>query len=137
MRKIAFIFLLALTCNAAANAETYEYLVFTTAAGEVSMKAEGTKITFSDGNLIAKNAEDTQTLPLSSLSKFYFSDTASNTMTGIDEVSSAPIAEKADVYNISGQRIGSYSYTEGETLPLPEGVYIVKGTSGTKKITVK
>ncbi|MCD8306277.1 MAG: T9SS type A sorting domain-containing protein [Prevotella sp.] len=132
MKKVAILFLLALT-TVGLHAETYKYLVFTTAEGDIAMTAAGTQITFADGNLIAVNGEETQTIALSSLTKFCFS----NDVTGIRAVVSAQGLETVEVYSVSGQSMGRFSYTAGTTLPLGKGTYVVKGDNGTKKIVVK
>ncbi|MCD7714413.1 MAG: T9SS type A sorting domain-containing protein [Prevotella sp.] len=131
MKKVVILFLLALT-TVGLHAETYKYLVFTTAEGDIAMTAVGTQITFADGNLIAANGEETQTIALSSLTKFCFS----NDVTGISAVSAQGL-ETVEVYSVSGQSMGRFSYTAGTALPLSKGTYVVKGDNGTKKIVVK
>ncbi len=131
MKKVVILFLLALT-TVGLHAETYKYLVFTTTEGDIAMTAVGTQITFADGNLIAANGEETQTIALSSLTKFCFS----NDVTGISAVSAQGL-ETVEVYSVSGQSMGRFSYTAGTALPLGKGTYVVKGENGTKKIVVK
>ncbi len=131
MKKTAFAILLMLACTAS-RADTYKYLVFSTTAGEdIAMTAEGMKITFSDGNLVADNGTETRTMALSELSHFCFSDTT----TGISAATAERTAEAAEVYNVSGQRVGTVC--GGGTLSLPRGTYILKSGDGTKKLVVK
>lgn len=125
-------FLLALTYSAA-HAETYEYLVFTTSAGDIAMKAEGMKMTFSDGCLVAANGDETRSFALSDLSKFCFS----NETTGVKTVSAGQGTEIVDVYTLSGQKLGRFPYGAGAVLPLPQGTYIVRSDGTAKTIVVK
>ncbi len=116
----------------ASFAQTFDYLTFVTAQGEKSMKSDGLVITFSDGKMTAKNAEGTATFDLSSLSKFFFSETA----TAIEQ----PTVETADgvtVYCVSGQFAGVYGSVEAARNALAKGIYIVKDKRTTRKIFVK
>ncbi len=132
MKTAVLTLLLALPfCGVAAD--EYQYLVFTTAEGDVAMTAMGTHITFADGNLIAVNGDETQTIALSSLTKFCFS----NETTGIAALPAVQGTETVEVYNAAGQSLGSCILSVGASLPLAKGIYIVKGESGTKKMIVK
>ncbi len=133
MKKIPLLVLFVLAC-ASLRAANYEYLVFTTTGGDITMKADGLKMTFSDGNLVAANNEETRTIALSSLSKFCFSDGT----TGVENAPAATADEEAGVYNASGQLAGHVGNgTTVETLQLPKGVYIVKGKTQSRKLVVQ
>ncbi len=116
----------------ASFAQTCDYLTFSTVQGEKSMKSDGLVITFSDGKMIAKNAEEKVTFDLSSMSKLFFSDTA----TAIEQ----PTVDDGDgvtVYCVSGQFAGVYDSVNAAKNALPKGIYIVKDKCTTRKIFVK
>ncbi len=133
MRKATLLILFAV-CSIAVQAQSYEYLTFTTTSGEESLKSSGLTITFSDGSLIAANSEESKSFPLSSLTKFYFSDTAA----AIESVA-ADIDDNGavDVYNTSGQYVGRFSNTASAASGLCKGIYVIKGETTGKKLIVK
>lgn len=131
MRKLFLSALLLLSCTAA-FAQTYNYLTFVTAQGEQSLKAEGMVITFSDGNLIAAGTEGTVTFPLTSLSTFYFAETA----TGISPTA-AEKQQKADVYTVAGAFVGTYDGNVRLDEVLKKGIYLVKYKDETRKLIVR
>ena len=60
-----------------AQAGGYDYLTFEKSDGrQVSVKADGLKMTFTDGNLVARNNEGTMTFALAELSKMFFAETS-------------------------------------------------------------
>ncbi len=132
MKHIITLSLFILVCSFA-RADKYEYLVFTTTSGDMSMICDGVVITFSENELLAVNSEETLSIPLSTLSKFAFSyDT-----TGLESIFSDLGTGPVDIYNAAGIYMGRMSYTTGETLSLPKGIYILKGDSGSKKLIVR
>ncbi len=60
-----------------------------------------------------------------------FSD---NTVTGIEDVSQQQLAGKVRVYGLDGRMIYS---GDSQGMQLPQGVWIVTGTTGTRKVLVK
>lgn len=113
------------------KAQTYDFLTFQSTTGEKSVKAIGTVITFEDGIMKVKNLEEEYSLSLSQLQKIYFSDTPAS-------VENISVGEdnSFSVYAISGQFVGIYSKL-AEIEKLPKGIYVVKGTDTTSKITVR
>lgn len=112
-----------------ASATDYKFLTLESTDGsKVSLAATGLTLTFSDGNLVAS---DGTVLPLSSLSKMYFTETS-----GITSVTSSA-GGAMQVYTLSGILVGTY--TEGQSfVGLPKGIYIIKDRQGnTHKTTIR
>ncbi len=132
MKKFSILLLFILVCSFA-RADSYEYLVFHTSSGELSITAEGARITFEDGNLIASNGSETQTMALTDVSKFCFS----HDTTGIEVLSFGDGAEEVDVYSAAGIFVGRCAYDAVSSLALPKGIYILKGEQTSKKFIVE
>lgn len=132
MKKATLLILFAV-CSVAVQAQSYDYLTFATSSGEVSMKSSGMTITFSGSNLIAENAEESQSFPLSSLTMFYFSGSS----TAIGSVVADAETGTIDVYNASGQYLGRFDNIASASLVLPKGIYVTKGETTSKKLIVR
>lgn len=142
MKKFFLLALLSLGfCGA--NAQTYNYLVVADQSGKTTdLPVSDITITFADGNLVAKTADDNVvTLPLASLDKMYFSTTA----TGIATVTngliaaeivdghlkvSAPAGTKVAVYGTDGRQLS----VSGRLAP---GAYIVNVGGQTFKLLAR
>lgn len=128
------ILLLMFVAAVQAKADDYGYLTFQTSNGaEQSLAVSNLKITISDGKLVATNGTTSQTFSLSDLSKMYFSSTA----TGIKGTTVTATDTSVDVYSTSGVRMGTYTSLNVAKANLKPGVYVVKETNKTYKITVK
>lgn len=115
---------------AVVRAEDYAYLTIVGAdGGKTSLTAVGLTLSFSDGNLVARNAytDESLTLPLSSLASMNFSN--DDETTGITSVHAVTSGDDA-VYTIQGQRLPVGT-------PLKKGIYIVRKGSTTQKVQVK
>ena len=112
-----------------ASATDYNYLTLEKADGSlVSLPVSSLTLTFSNGNLVAN---DGTTLPLSSLSKMFFTETSG--------ICSIPIATDgpSGIYTLSGILVSSPSL-DAQLPSLPKGIYIVKQPNGnTKKIHIR
>lgn|SRR5574344_1042715 len=118
----------------AADASDYPYLVFQTTGGsKQSIAVENLTLTISDGKLVAKNETTNQNYLLSELSEMYFS----TTVTGIENVNASAQDEGVEVYSASGISFGKFSSVDEARQNLQKGMYIVKSSSETYKITVK
>ena len=118
--------LLMLTCamffSYMSQATDYKFLTVEDNTGHAtSLPITNLTITFADGNLLTN---DGVTLPLSSLTKMYFSETSGIT-TVITESS-----EAVTVYTIYGALVGHYSNSNEAYKSLEKGIYIVKDKSG-------
>lgn len=115
---------------AVVRAEDYAYLTIVGAdGGKTSLTAVGLTLSFSDDNLVARNAytDESLTLPLSSLASMNFSN--DDEATGITPVHAVTSGDDA-VYTIQGQRLPVGA-------PLKKGIYIVRKGSTTQKVQVK
>jgi hypothetical protein len=115
---------------AVVRAEDYAYLTIVGAdGGKTSLTAVGLTLSFSDDNLVARNAytDESLTLPLSSLASMNFSN--DDETTGITSVHAVTSGDDA-VYTIQGLRLPVGT-------PLKKGIYIVRKGSTTQKVQVK
>ncbi len=115
---------------AVVRAEDYAYLTIVGAdGGKTSLTAVGLTLSFSDDNLVARNAytDESLTLPLSSLASMNFSN--DDETTGIAPVHAVTSGDDA-VYTIQGLRLPVGT-------PLKKGIYIVRKGSTTQKVQVK
>ena len=129
------ILLLALIATFSTNVFSfdYQYLTFLKSDGSsLSVTAEGLKITFVDGNLVATQGGQTTTIALTDLNKMYFTSEA----TGIKLTDSEQLTiDNAEVYDIQGRRVnGQWSTVNGQ---LPRGIYIVKKDGKSTKVIVQ
>ena len=110
---------------AVVRAEDYAYLTIVGA----DLTAVGLTLSFSDDNLVARNAytDESLTLPLSSLASMNFSN--SDETTGIAPVHAVAGGNDA-VYTVQGQRLPVGA-------PLKKGIYIVRKGSTTQKVQVR
>ena len=112
-------------------AEDYGYLVFTLNDGTTqNIVAQGTSLTFSNGNLTATNGTNTLTIPLADLKKMVFSNEGTS---GIGNAGNAKALTDnvSEIYDLQGHKVGTQLST------LKKGVYIVKSASKTYKKIVK
>ena len=115
---------------AVVRAEDYAYLTIVGAdGGKTSLTAVGLTLSFSDDNLVARNAytDESLTLPLSSLASMNFSN--DDETTGIAPVHAVTSGDDA-VYTIQGLRLPVGT-------PLKKGIYIVRKGSKTQKVQVR
>ena len=124
MKKILCLFMVlvgALTAQAA----NYGYLTFETTDGaKASVPVESLTLTISGTTLTAGSQQFT----LSNLYKMYFSAT-DETVTGIEEITTATFDEAAEIYDLKGHKISKSE--------MRKGVYIVKTNSRTFKLIVR
>lgn len=136
-RNIALLLFAAVAGTA--MADSYDYLTFRTADGaEQSITAVGTKIVFTDGNLVATNGSTTITKSLSDMSAMYFAATASGIAdVTTDAVSASIIDGRLSVTAPAGPAVSLYT-ADGRQLStsshLDRGVYVVRVGSQTFKL---
>lgn len=123
---------LALGTTFVANAEQFPYLAFECADGTVhSVNTSNLDAVFSDGTMVVTHSEGVLNIPVSNLSKFYFTSIPS----GIDNL---PVVNTAvSVYNTTGMAIGNFEDLKSAKQALPAGIYVIKSESETFKIAVK
>jgi len=135
MKKIPLILSMFLGISMA-NADTYDYpyMIFQTSDGnETTMQTESLSFTISDGKLVATNTSGSVTFDLSSLTSMQFSK--SGEVTAIDKVSSEKTP--VEVFSVAGVSVGKFDCVDDARQSLPSGMYIVKSSDKTYKITVK
>ena len=135
MMKKVFMTTMLLTLMTATWAYDYPYLMVETADGEVKiLSVESLVLTFGDGKLTAVNAEGTQALVLTDLSKMYFSSPPS----GIGTADTTSEERQAvDIYSVNGVKMGTFESVRQAQQELGNGIYIVKSKNKNYKITIK
>lgn len=117
------------------QAYEYPYLVFQNTEGTTTAFAvESLTITISEGKLVAKNAEGTQSFSLGDLSKMYFTRQAD--LTGISDTDTSE-DEIVEVFTTRGIKLGKYLNINEAKSSLKPGLYILKSRQKTFKITIK
>ena len=132
-----------------AMADNYAYLTVGQDGGETSIEvSQISKITFDASNMIVHLSNGSQQeLPLSSLSRMFFSETASQGISLMQagqekikyEGGSLRLlladGEKATIYNMKGEAVYTTNRSSEVTLDnLHKGIYIVRVGNETKKI---
>ena len=117
------------------QAYEYPYLVFQNTEGTTTAFAvESLTITISEGKLVAKNAEGTQSFSLGDLSKMYFTRQAD--LTGISDTDTSE-DESVEVFTTGGIKLGKYLNINEAKTSLKPGLYILKSKQKSFKIVVK
>lgn len=134
MKQVLIMALLLLT-TASVKADDYAYLAFENGDGTTqTLPADGLKITYADGKIVAVSSNGSQTFTLSDLYKMYFA----NTSTAISDLSADTAGTSAvTVYTISGIQVGHYASLATARANLKAGLYLVKQQQKTFKIAVK
>ena len=116
------------------QATEYNYLTIEKTDGTTqSMAALGLTITFSDDILTATNGTKSATIVLSEVSRMYFTEEDTSTLTAIDAVGQdgKPVLNDAEeVYDLRGHRL-----PKGVTPR--KGVYIIKQNNKIKKVQLE
>jgi hypothetical protein len=126
--------LLAVCCSLLAQANEYNYLVFTNTTGtKTAFGMEGLTLNVDGSNLRVTNADGTVDLILTDLASMQFSSDGS--MTTLEEVLNADAA--VQVFSVSGAAMGSYgSLTEAAQI-LNAGAYVISNGSVTQTVVIK
>lgn len=137
----------------AAEADNYNYLMIQTTAGTSTyLTAVGTKIVFSDGNLVATSGTESATFSLSELSYMVFTSDEPTSISNVKADSYGVYADggrivitgsgsqNVSICSISGALIAKGTTSGGTTTfggNLAAGVYIVNVNGESSKIVVK
>ncbi len=135
MKKL-MIMLMAVFATVAAQAYDYPYLTFENADGtQSSVSVESLTLTVSDGQIVAVGADGTQTYPLASLSKMFFSKEAAQPtgIASINTVADSPV----EVFSVAGVSLGTFQSASEAQCRLKPGVYVVKQGKLTIKTVVR
>ncbi len=126
MKKSLLTFV-AIVVSLMAQAYDYPYLAFQTSDGTVStVSVESLSITFSDGQLVATSSDGSQTFTISDLTKMYFSTEGTTAIKNIETEKADGIG---DIYDLTGRKV--------DTKEMKRGIYIIKTSNGTRKVTIK
>ena len=118
-----------------AQAADYQYLTIEKTDGTAtSLTAVGLNISYSDGKLNATNGTESATLPLSEVSRMYFSN--AKEVTAISDLQVLNDDDTATAYDLSGKKIAEGTLAKLRPR-LRKGVYIIKQNNKTKKLLVK
>ena len=134
MRKCLFLLLVFGAVCVKAGDFTYNYLVMADNEGQrTPLNVNGLELKFSDGMLMAVNADGTYTFQLASLASMYFSETT----TSITEADKANSHSSFEVFTLSGLCRGSFADMSDIKGSLPAGIYVVRQNGKTTKIALK
>lgn len=127
------IIIVALLSYLSANADIYQSMMFETGNGDITVvSAQDLEITFTDTDLVATNADESISLPLSELTSMMFTD---REPTSVKEVLS--YTGQVNVCTIAGVDCGSFASTHEALSELGDGIYIFTYDNGTSlKIAV-
>lgn len=130
MKKLMLLAVLCI-CSIATWAAGYEYLVFTLTDGTTkAVTASNLTIQFADGYLLASSGDEAlATLPLVSLTQMEFSNEGT---TGIQTISVNQLVTDSNttIYDLNGRQMP-------QGAQLPKGVYILKNSNKTIKVSIK
>ena len=132
-------------------AQEYSYLVLRQLDNTLhALPTDGLVLTFADGQLSARNGNESTTLDLSTLDAMYFSD---EDISGINEqqqspvtlrlngrllMVSAPAGSQVLIASVGGMLIDHYRASDDAIqTPLRPGIYVVKVNDKSTKIHVK
>ena len=137
----------------AGKAQTFSYLTFQQTDGtQRSLTANGLKITFSGGNLVATSAEGVTTLPLGVLSRMFFSSQATGVVDPTmdhrrvivqdGQISvTAPAGSVVRVYTAQGRLFTNvlkrWNGTEEICSGMEHGLYLVSVAGVTTKVYIR
>jgi len=128
MKKLFATFLMSGALQAT-MAYDYPYLVFQTMDGNMqAMETDGLTITFANGQLVATNGNDSQTISLAQLSKMYFSGDNTTNIQTVEQATASEPDEATEIYDLQGRKV------EGQR---QAGIYILKSKKGIRKVYIK
>jgi len=134
--KQLFLTALMLVVTLVAKAGDYDYLVVVDQNGNTTaFTSVGANFSVSGTQLTLTNGTKTETYDMGSLSKIYFSSDGSTT--GIEAAEILNGSEAVTVYSTNGALLGSYSSVNDARQALPQGVYVVKGSTKTIRLVVR
>lgn len=134
MKKL-ILTLLLVTGIVTTKADNLQYLVFETlTGGSQSIGIDGLDLKFVDGNLVATSGDETLELELAEIAKMYFS-AESVIVDGVAEIKTDN--NGVEIYTVSGIYCGRFASAGEAHSLLGKGMYVVKTSGKTYKMTVK
>lgn len=153
MKRLLLTLALVSGLSAGLGAQSFDYLTVRTADGsEHSLPVDGLRLTFENGQLVARTAETTATYPLADLSAMFFASqpTAIASLSGGQAAPlyrdgrltvSAPAGTVVRLYSADGRLVASYvkgaDGSESFSPALPHGVYVVTANGKTSKFLAR
>lgn len=126
--------LLALGFAMMAHASTYNYLVFTNAAGtHTAFGVNNLTLTINGSNLQVTNSDESVNLILTDLKSMQFS--SDGLTTSLENVLN--MDEPVEVFSVSGASVGMYSSLLDAVQNLNAGAYVISNGSIKQTIVVK
>lgn len=104
------------------SAEDYKYLVLESTNGTYQLSTDGLILEFRDNNLVSS---DGTSIPLTSLTKMYFSETM-----GVKTINKTAGDSPVHIYSIAGVPLGTFQDMASAISTLPKGIYIIKQANG-------
>lgn len=121
----------ALAIPLMAAATDYPWLTFRmTDDTEISVPSENLDMNYKEGILYLTSATVNQSFPVDRIKSMKFTSQT----TGIKDIT-ANISDAAEYYNLSGLMIGKFRTAEEAKKVLPSGIYIVRNSAKTYKVT--
>jgi hypothetical protein len=127
-------FLLAVCCSILAQADTYDYLIFTNTEGsKTAFGVVDLTLNVDGSNLQVTNSNGTVSLILTDLASMQFSQ--ENTATGVEHVldADAPV----QVFSVSGSSLGSYGSLMEAAQMLSTGVYVISNGRVNQMVVIR
>lgn len=114
-----------------ATAADYPWLTFRmTDDSEISVSSDNLDMNYKEGVLYLTSATVNQSFPVDRIKSMKFTSQAA----GIKDIT-ANISEAAEYYNLSGLMVGKFETAEKAKKNLPSGIYIVRNSAKTYKVT--
>lgn len=115
---------------------TYPYLLFTDNEGtQTTVGVTELEITFSDGQLMAKNGDGTISFPLATLTSMTFSETSTTTKVETPRIDTTTSA--VEVFTVAGIHVGSFDSEQQAKAALKRGLYVIKSKEKTYKLNIR
>ena len=133
MKESLFLFLSFLFASVS-DAYNYPYLTFRTVHGaEQSIAVESLSLTFTDGQLVARNADGQLMFTLPELSKMYFSADPLSVSPSLSEAASVNV----EVFSVSGTYLGRFASVRQMRAVLARGIYIIRINNTIQKFVIE
>lgn len=120
-----------------ASADDVKYMTFKTADGTTQSLAlaDGIKITFNDGKIVATAGENTFTADIADMISMWFDVVP----TSIDNILNDDLAAGTPVrvYGMDGRLVKTYQHAAGVQAELPAGTYVISAGKKVAKVLVK
>lgn len=97
---------------------------------EISVSSENLDMNYKEGILHLSSANVNQSIPVDKIKSMRFTSHSA----GINDIEASD-SENSEYYNLSGIMVGKFKTAEDAKKTLPSGVYIVRNSTKTYKVT--